>query len=307
MAPTQRPQDLVFTLFGEYLLSRPGPVWVGSLIALLQPFGLSEGAVRTVLSRMSRKGWLEAERVGRHAFYDLTPRGRRLLEEGRARILHPTWDESWDGRWLVLAYSIPEDIRHVRDRLRDRLAWLGFGSLGNGLWISPHDVRDEVLELADEMEIRPHVECFRAERIDVGPLADLVRKCWDLPALNARYARFIREWTPLAERFPDGHSAEEPVDGVRAEEPVDGRAAGDVADEECYSLRFELIHEFRRFPLEDPYLPRTLLPGDWEGERATELFHAVHDRLVGPADAYVDHVLEMAPAAPQPARGPPMG
>jgi len=324
MAPTQRPQDLVFTLFGEYLLSRPGPVWVGSLIALLQPFGLSEGAIRTVLSRMSRKGWLEAERVGRHAFYDLTPRGRRLLEEGRARILHPSWNDSWDGRWLVLAYSIPEDIRPVRDRLRDRLAWLGFGSLGNGLWISPHDVRDEVLELAEEMEIRAHVECFRAERIDVGPVADLVRKCWDLPALNARYARFIREWSPLAERFPDGRSHEEPVagvpaeglvdgtaaealaDGLSARESVDGKAAGDMADEECYSLRFEVIHEFRRFPLDDPYLPRTLLPDDWHGERATELFHRVHDRLVGPADAYVDRVVEKAPSVPEPARGPPV-
>ena len=38
----QRPQDLVFTLFGEYLLHRPEPVWVGSLISLLETFGLSE-------------------------------------------------------------------------------------------------------------------------------------------------------------------------------------------------------------------------------------------------------------------------
>jgi len=56
----QRPQDLVFTLFGDDLLHQQGPVWVGSLIALLEPLSLSEAAVRTVLSRMSGKGWLEA-------------------------------------------------------------------------------------------------------------------------------------------------------------------------------------------------------------------------------------------------------
>ncbi len=51
--PAQRPQDLVFTLYGEYLLHRDEPIWVGSLISLLQPFGLAEAAVRTALSRMA--------------------------------------------------------------------------------------------------------------------------------------------------------------------------------------------------------------------------------------------------------------
>ena len=76
-----RPRDLVFTLFGEYLLERSETVWVGTLITLLEPFGLTEGTVRTALSRMVKKGWLEARREGRHAYYSLTPRGRRLLEE----------------------------------------------------------------------------------------------------------------------------------------------------------------------------------------------------------------------------------
>ena len=107
-----RPQDLIFTLYGEYLLHRKEPIWVGSLIALLQPFDLSEGAVRTVLSRMARKGWLEAHRTGKHSFYDLAPKGRQLLEDGEDRIFHPSWDNPWDGSWFLIAYSIPEDVRH---------------------------------------------------------------------------------------------------------------------------------------------------------------------------------------------------
>ena len=70
---------------------------------------------------------------------------------------------------------------------------------------------------------------------------------------------------------------------------------GPVSPEERYTLRFALIHEFRTFPLEDPYLPRDLLPVDWAGEDATRLFHELHDRLVGPADAYVASFLDAAP------------
>lgn len=271
----RRPQDLVFTLFGEYLLDRDRPTWVGGLIALLHPFGLSEGAVRTVLSRMARKGWLETRRIGRHSFYDLTPRGRRLLEEGQARIFHPSWDAPWDGRWFLLAYSIPEDARQLRDRLRDRLAWLGFGSLGNGLWISPHDVGAQVRELAEQMGLEDHLECFRAERVGGAAVEDLVARCWDLEAVSRHYREFLARWTPVWERLG-----------------ATGRGRLTSADaEECYTLRFGLIHEFRAFPLEDPYLPRSLLPRGWEGERATGVFQALHDVLVGPADRYVDQVL----------------
>ncbi len=273
---TQRPQDLVFNLFGEYLRQRGDPAWVGSLIALLKPFGVSEGGVRTVLSRMARKGWLSSRRVGRHSYYDLTPKGRRLLEEGEARIFHPSWDEEWDGRWLLVAYSIPEVRRHLRDRLRTRLAWFGFGPLGNGIWISPHDVEERVAEVAEELGISSHLDCFRARHL-AGSDEDLVTRCWDLPDLDCRYRGFMARWTPELNRCRDARSRDR------------------MTDADLFALRFLLIGEFREFTLLDPYLPRELLPCEWEGDRAAALFNEVHDVLEGPAERYVDAVLAAEP------------
>lgn len=270
----QRPQDLVFTLFGEYLLRRPDPVWVGALISLLHPFGLSDGAVRTVLSRMTRKGWLEGERQGRHAYYRLTAKGRALLEEGENRIHHPPTGEAWDGSWYLLAYSIPEETRHLRDRLRVRLAWLGFGSLGNGLWISPHDVDARVTALAEDMDVANHLERFSARHLASDGPERLVRQCWDLPAINGRYQRFLERWHPR-------------LDACREQ-----ARAGRLDPEEAYVLRFQLIHEFRAFPLEDPYLPRPLLPDGWLGGPASELVESLHALCRSPADGYVDGILE---------------
>lgn len=276
----QRPQDLVFTLFGDYLLHRAGPVWVGSLISLLEPLGLSESAVRTILSRMASKGWLASERAGRLSFYDLTPRGRRLLEAGEERIYHPDWDRPWDGTWYLIAYSIPEERRHLRDRLRDRLAWLGFGSLGNGLWISPYDVEAEVREIAESMGIEAHLACFRATGAAFSHPARLVRECWDLQEVNARYEAFIERLLP---------------DYQRCKREL---ADGDISPRDCFVRRFALVHEYREFPLIDPYLPRSLLLDDWAGECAAALFRVYHDLLEKPADRYVDSVLAEAPEAP---------
>ena len=122
-------------------------------------------AVRTTLSRMSAKGWLVATRRGARSYYGLTPRGRRLLEEGRERIYHPPRSGNWDGAWHLISYSIPEARRHLRDILRVRLASLGCGPVGPGLWMSPHDVRREVADLAASLKIAKYVEVFRAQHV----------------------------------------------------------------------------------------------------------------------------------------------
>lgn len=278
---TSRPQDLVFTLFGDFLLHREGPVWVGSLIALLEPLGLTATNVRTVLSRMAKRGWLESEKHGRRSYYTLTARGRRLLEEGETRIYRPRDQEEWDGKWTLVAYSIPEERRGQRDRLRVRLEWLGFGSLGNGLWISPHDVVDRVEEVASELGVAAEVEVFRGDHAGGESSLQLVDRCWDLAALNARYEAFI-----------DRHL--DPCVALKEE-------SASVAPRDAYVRRFNLVHEFRDFPLQDPFLPRALQSESWAGECALALFNYYRGLLEDAADRFVESQVETPAARRAPA------
>lgn len=281
MSP-KRPQDLIFTLFGEYLEHLDRPIWVGSLIALLRPFQVSENAVRTVLSRMVAKRWLVAQRVGRNAFYVLGVRGRRVVDEGRARIFHPPKGEAWNGQWCLVTYSVPEEVRHLRDRMRTRLSWLGFGSLGNGVWVCPHGVEAQVAEIAAEMGLEGNLVCFQARLAPGGSDLSLVRRCWDLPALEARYRRFTAQWSPE-------------LAACRA-----GLNDGSLPDDRAFALRFRLLYEYRQFPLVDPYLPDELLPEGWPGVEAAGIFTAVHGLLEPPSQRYVDSVLEREPAPRRP-------
>lgn len=276
--PASRPQDLVFTLYGDFLLHRSGPVWVGSLIALLEPLGLSATNVRTVLSRMAKKGWLVSERDGRRSFYSLTERGRRLLEEGETRIYRPREGESWDGEWTLVAYSIPEERRAQRDRLRVRLEWLGFGSLGNGLWISPHDVVSRVEEVVADLAVSGDVEVFRGDHLAPGRSSRLVDRCWDLAGLNDEYDAFIDRHLDLCRMLNEDPDAVDP--------------------REAYVRRFNLVHEFREFPLKDPFLPPALQPEDWAGECALSLFNYYRGLLAEAADRFVDPLVETPEKAP---------
>jgi len=270
-------QDLIFTLYGDYIRHRDGEAWTGSLIELLGLFGLSEQAVRSTLSRMSQKGWLESRRIGRYSFYSQTPRFLELLEEGARRIFQPRRDP-WDGRWHLLIYTIPESKRHLRRRLRERLLWLGFGSLNQATWISTRDLRTEVEQVVDTLNVRPYVEFFTAEHQGFASDEEIVARCWNLEELNDYYADFIANY-------------ELPFQKYQAQ----SKAGNSLDPQECFVQRFMLIHEFRFSPYVDPNLPLELLPNDWLGEKATRLFQQYHDLLVERAEAFVDLVLAKAP------------
>lgn len=273
---TPRPQAMLFTLWGDYVRHRGGAIWVGSLIQIAAEFGLSELALRSVLSRMSRAEWIEAERHGNRSYYRLTRHGRQLIQEGAQRIFHPRRDH-WDGQWHIVAYSIPEAQRELRDRFRKRLTYLGFGSLAAGAWITPHNLRAEVEELAADLGVRGYVDQFRGAYVAGGEGPALAARVWPLADLAARYRQLVQQWRSVAREVDQG-----------------------VTDARAFVLRFWLIHAYQRFFLEDPQLPPELVPSDWPGFEAAALFERLHTALAPAANRFVDTVFEPSPA-PAPA------
>jgi phenylacetic acid degradation operon negative regulatory protein len=272
-----RTQDLIFTLYGDYLRQRGGVAWIGSLIAFLDTLDVSEQAVRATASRMARKGWLQTDRRGRNSYYGLTEKGRKLLDEGARQIFQPLPKE-WDGRWYLVTYTFSDDLSSTRHQLRQRLAWLGFGQLGNGTLISPRNRAAEVHTLLDELDAHHYVHYFCAEAIQFNGAEPLADRCWDLTTLNLRYREFIQKYCAPYE--------------VDIQQVQNGQK---LKPKHAFRQRFWLIHEYRYFPFADPYLPPTLLPDDWPGETAVTLFQNYHTLLEDQANMYVDELLARAP------------
>ena len=269
--PPVKSRSWLFDLFGDYVEHRDRELWTGTIIALAAEFDLTERAIRSALLRLQRDGWLDARRAGARSWYGLTDAGRDLIDRGRDRIMRGP-EQHWDGRWVVLTYSIPEARRELRDRLRAELGWLGFGGLGSGLFVSPHDRQDELATLARRHSLERHITVFRAEHVWPGDNRALAARCWDLQAINASYASFLHAFQPYA----------------------GGRR---LTDRECLVVRFRLINGYRRFPFLDPGLPAGLLPQDWLGIRAGDLFRHLHARLAPGANRYFGHVTGAVAAA----------
>ena len=267
---TYHPQQVVLTLYGDYILHLGGEIGIDTLIKLLANFGLSQQAVRSAISRMSHKGLIKVRRVGRRSYYSLTGAGRTLLTEGARRIFKRK-TAKWDGTWNIVSYSIPEQTREIRDSFRRELGWLGYGSLSEATWISPHDMTVEVKELAEKLNIKDCVQIFNAKQVGSGNPTSIMNWCWDLRKIHEKYCDFVDKYQ---NKLKD-HQKRLQV--------------GDVIEPgECFVERFHLIHEYRRLPFYDPDLPIELLPKNWLRPQAAKIFSEYHDLLANKANEYFD-------------------
>jgi phenylacetic acid degradation operon negative regulatory protein len=248
-APSAR--GLLFTLLGEFVLPGGGTAWTSAVLAAFARLGIEEKTTRQALMRTAASGWLDAEKVGRRTRWRLTASAQKMLTEGADRIYSFTGPgESWDGRWLLVYARIPESDRHARHVVRSRLSWAGFGSLGGGLWISPHPDREaEATGVLREAGVAADAHVFVARRSGLADVQVMVAAAWDLGAIEDQYEAFIEEF--------------------RAAAP---------ADVDALARQVELVHAWRRFPAIDPVLPRELLPARWNGLKAARLFADRHQR-----------------------------
>ena len=245
-APSAR--GMLLTLLGEFVLPEDGMAWTSAVLATFERLGVAEKAARQALMRTSNAGLLTPEKIGRRTRWQLTPAARNLLTDGAERIYSFGPAHDWDGQWVLVAVRIPESDRRARHVVRTRLAWAGFGSLGPGLWISPHSGRErEAVRVLRDAGAGDDANVFTARRTGLSDTRQMVAAAWDLPAIEAQYEQFIAAF--------------------RGKTPRDALTG-----------QLELVHAWRRFPSLDPALPRELLPARWSGTKAAELFADRHEQ-----------------------------
>lgn len=237
---------LLLTVLGEFVLPDGSPIWTSTVIAGLSQLGVGERNARQAVARLGEDGLLDAERCGRLTRWHLTDRAERLLAEGARRIYGFGVDAPrWDGRWLLVAASVPEEERAKRHQLRTQLGFAGFGFLGPGFAISPHvDRQGAANEVLRDLGLADEALVFVAEAGEVVSDDRIIRLAWNLAELERGYRGFVSDVTP---RDPS-------------------------EDAEAFAAVVDLVHEWRRFPFDDPEIPPDLLPPDWPGAAARALF-----------------------------------
>lgn len=245
-------QGLLLVLLGSFVWQRAAAP-AGALVAALDALGITENAARKAIHRLTHDGLAKADRQGRQSRVSITPRGEEIFARGEAQVFGFEGDRpAWDGRWLVVAVSVPETQRTTRHYLRSRLALIGMGSPVPGIWISPR-VDMSAMRIIERLDLAAMASSWVGPFGPVGDEAAMVRSAWDIDGLSALYAEFIAQFD----------------------------AVGPGDDAGCFVAYVQLVQAWRRFPYIDPQLPTPFLPDPWLGRRAASL---VRDRRAAWSD-----------------------
>jgi len=268
-----RAKSLVMTVFGDTLAPRGGAVWLGSLISLLAPFGISERAVRTSVFRLVEEGWLEASRSGRRSQYRLSAEGEKRFLRAHQRVYAPPSRE-WDGQWTLLMMLSDRLSTTQKNALKKELLWEGFALIGNGVFTYPGDKAEALTEIVSRTGASNKVLLLSAADQPVAgalPLTTLAHQLWPLKAISKSYGQFLR-------RF----------DALMALQDRDA----EIDPEQAFVVRTLLIHAYRRVQLHDPQLPHALLGDSWPGETAYGLCRGIYQQILPASDQYVTTILQ---------------
>jgi phenylacetic acid degradation operon negative regulatory protein len=275
-----RHKSLVMTLCGDAIAPHGGAFWLGSMIELLGPLGVSERLVRTSVFRLVQEGWLVASREGRRSRYALAPGALPRFVRANRRI-YSAPGLHWDGRWcIVLAPngSIDGDLRAL---LRKELEWEGFTMLATGVMAHPAPERDTLREILARSGAQDKVFiCDATELPGVGsrPLPQLAGDGWDLSGVIQGYRQFIDAFAPVARRLT---------------------ANPELGPQDAFAIRTLLVHAYRRVQLHDPMLPVELLPTPWPGSDAYMLAREIYLLTYRQAECHImAMLLREDPATP---------
>lgn len=266
-----RANSLIITIFGDALLPRGGAIWLGDLITLMAPFGISERLVRTGVYRLAKDGWVASKSEGRRAHYSITEVGNEQFNDADQRI-YSSGPVPWDGQWR-LVHLLSHMKQSTRQSVRSELGWAGFGQISPNLFAHPtSDVRsiDRILKRNGAGDSALAFTATTADFTGADLVSDVVRTAWNLEKLNAEYDIFINTFAKFSESggFPGMNPAA------------------------AFSLRTLLIHEYRRLLLKDPVLPDQLLPTEWKGTAARNTCAAIYRKIATSSESFLEKTLE---------------
>jgi ring-1,2-phenylacetyl-CoA epoxidase subunit PaaA len=265
--PKSDARSKLLTFLGDVVLPSGGSAWLGAITEAMQSLDIDADATMAALRELVEANLVEPRRVGKLAVYDLTAAGRRRLEEAADRI-YQRRSLSWDGRWRLLSFAGDDatDPDAVA-ALERELTWLGYGRLDSGLRVCPWDLGARLDAVLAKHGVTGTAEHFTSE-LD-GDNRALAAEAYDLEELREAHGEFIERFAPALEQdAPSGP--------------------------EALRKRLELVHEWRKFLFIDPGLPRNLLPPDWQGDRAADVFRELYAAYEQAAWAEWDRVAAAA-------------
>lgn len=138
---------------------------------VLRMFGLNKNKysrqyVGNAIYRMKQKGLIQFEIRNGKRFVVLTKKGKDKLNKFRYTGYKIQKPKHWDGKWHIVIFDIREELKQLRNKLRQELRGIGFLKLQNSVWVYPYDCEEFIKLLKADYRIGKDILYIVADRVE---------------------------------------------------------------------------------------------------------------------------------------------
>ncbi len=217
----------------------PRGAWQGQRAAYEDWEQLDYQTIKRALHRLKNKGLIQYTRE--------TITHPQITKQGLKRLKStiPFYDKkrTWDGKIYLVTYDIPEEQKKDREMLRYYLKKIGCGKLQNSVWVTPYNPRIVLENFVGQNDLKGAVIISAVgdkENVGEETLAELVARVYDLDELHWQYLQFNKKYYRYKKFEP--------------------------------KMKQQVVFDFLSILKDDPQLPFSLLPSDWAGKEAYQIF-----------------------------------
>jgi len=120
---------------------------------------LKQDSARTILWRLAKKGLVKKKEKK----YQLTFRGLKIVKAFQAKKIK---EESWDGKWRLIMFDIPEKKREARDWLRWQLLVWDYKPLQKSVFIGKQPLERDLYSEFIERGLNQFIRLMTIRDID---------------------------------------------------------------------------------------------------------------------------------------------
>ena len=150
---------------------------LGGLADVTDAFIFSARSTKLFNQRL-KQNRIEREKISRQLIY-LRNRGYieysrekkytsvKLTLKGKIKLLENSNENKIDGKWRMLSFDIPEEIRRTRNQFRCAIKRIGFRQVQQSLWACPFVRSDQISKIIDYYKVNKYVAYLIVEKTDI--------------------------------------------------------------------------------------------------------------------------------------------
>ncbi len=115
-------------------------------------------SVKRSLRNLENKDLVVKVKTAAGPKWQLTAKGQKTFEKNNLDQIKIAKPAVWDGKWRIVIFDIPENLRWTRHILRRKLKELGFTLIQKSAFTVPWPCLEEINKLVEVLNLSPHVK-----------------------------------------------------------------------------------------------------------------------------------------------------